>query len=98
MQKELLAENPTTIIRLLGINSMGSETGNAAACDGRDIPWLQDTITDQVWIDWNVTYRDVVILDTRGAVAAVYNLTEHDLADPANYAELKALLKQIAGE
>jgi len=98
MQTELLAENPATAIRILGINSMGSETGNAAMCDGRDIPWLQDTITEQVWIDWGVTWRDVVILDRDNHVAAVYNLTVHNLADPANYAELKALFKQVAGE
>lgn len=86
MQQELgLAE-----IRILGVNSVGSEAGNDATCNGRDIPWLQDTAQEHVWSQWQVTYRDVVILDENNVPVDVYNLSPpNDLAIQANYDELK---------
>jgi len=88
MQKELgLAP-----VRILGVNGIGLESGNTLVCEGRDLPWLQDTVDEHVWSQWQVTYRDVVILDGANVPVGVYNLTDHDLADPANYAELRALL------
>jgi len=51
-----------------------------------------------VWVEWNVTYRDVVVLDVDNVPVAVYNLTSHDLANPVYYAELKQILKDAAGE
>lgn len=98
MQNELLAENPATKIRLLGVNSAGSETGNVAMCDGRDIPWLQDTFVDDVWGLWEVRVDDVVVLDEEGKTAFVYNTADKNLAVSANYEELKSLLKVAAGE
>ncbi|MFI5402074.1 MAG: hypothetical protein ACHQ1G_03985 [Planctomycetota bacterium] len=95
---ELLAENPATIIRLIGCNQIGAEAGNPSICAGRDTPWTQDTAAENVWVDWNVTYRDVIILDVDNIPVDVYNLTSHDLANPANYAELKQRLKDAAGE
>jgi hypothetical protein len=98
MQNELETENPGTIIRLLGCNQIGAEAGNDENCAGRDLPWLQDTIDQHVWTQWQVTYRDVVILDADNIPVDVYNLTTYDLANPANYAELKARLRAAAGE
>ena len=99
MQNELLAENPATTIRILGINLIGSESGNSAICDGRDIPWLQDTVVEEVWLAWQVaTVDDVIILDEDNIPVAVYNLVENDLSDSENYAELKQILKEVAGE
>ena len=65
-------------------------------CDGRDLPWLQDTTAADWWGRWSPTYRDVIIVDGKGEVAAIYNLTEHSLTEDANYAELEALLVSIA--
>ena len=87
MQKEL----PGTI-GILGVNLVGSESGNAANCNGRDIPWLQDTAQDNVWGLWAPTYRDVVVLDADNVPVAVYNLTDHDLSNATNYNELKNIL------
>ena len=98
MQNELLAENSASTISILGINKIGSESGNSAICNGRDIPWLQDTVNDEVWLEWQVTYRDVLILDENNVPVAVYNLTQHDLNNPSNYAALKALLLDVAGQ
>jgi hypothetical protein len=97
MQNELDGEVYPATIQILGVNGAGLEAGNASICMDRDLPWLQDTTTDMVWASWNVDFRDVVVLDTAGNQVAVYNLTVHNLADPMNFAELKALLVQVAG-
>jgi len=60
------------------------------------LPWLQDTAEASVWSLWQVTYRDVVILDSRNRVSAVFNLTQHDLALSQNRDQLKALFLAAA--
>ena len=50
-----------------------------------------------MWTAWDVTERDVVVLDEENKVATVYNLTQHDLADPVNYDTLKSILRNTAG-
>jgi hypothetical protein len=97
MQREILAANPSSLIRIGGVNSSDAASGNALMTAGRRLPWLQDA-TGAVWTSWDVTNRDLVILDAANAKAAVYNLTVHDLSDPANYAELLAILRATAGE
>jgi len=84
-------------IRILGVNQVEQDRDNALICEGRDIPWLQDTWDALVWGSWHVEWRDVVILDADNVVVETYNLTEHPLTDPANYAELKAKLMAAAG-
>ena len=98
MQDELVTENPATIIRILGCNQVGSESGNPSICVGRDIPWTQDTLAQNVWVNWGIAYRDVVVTDVDNVQVGVYNLTTNDLANPANYAALKQMLKDAAGE
>lgn len=96
MQDDLAADGVNGV-RLLGINAAGAEAGNAQMTTGRDLPWLQDTTAEPVWTTWDVTARDVVILDGANRRLAVYNLTERPLSDAANYAELKAMLATAAG-
>ena len=98
MQNELLTDNPATKIRIKGVHQIGSEGYVDALCDVADLPVLQDTYDDHAWAQWQVTYRDVVILDEENRQVAVYNLTYNSLAYPENYDELKALLLEIAGE
>lgn len=97
MQTELEMEDLAREVRILGVNSKGAEAGNSSVCEGRDLPWLQDTADEDVWGLWAVTYRDVVVADHENRVFAVYNLTEHDLTNPANYEALKAILRDAAG-
>lgn len=97
MQAEILAANPSSKIRILGVNGTGQEAYNDLAVADNSIPWLQDT-ADTAWGAWGVTYRDVVILDAANRKVAVFNLTEHDLAIPGEYAALLALLRSAAGE
>jgi hypothetical protein len=98
MQRELLTENPSTKIRLLGVNQAGFEAEVPAAVMNRSIPYLQDTPEQDVWTAWAVTYRDVVILDVNNGHVDTYNLSSNDLADPVKYEELKSRLKAAAGE
>src|SRR5262245_6869141 len=100
MQHELdAAAGPGMLpIALLGVNEVGQESDNEVMCDGRTLPWLQDTSQQDVWhTKWVVTWRDVVVLDAENRRIAVYNLTTHNLGDPINYATLRDLLLRAAG-
>jgi hypothetical protein len=92
MQAELAVEAPGAAIQLAAINEIGHDGGLATMSDLGDLPLLQDTDEETVWDDWDVTFRDVVILNSDNEPVAVYNLTEHNLGDDDNYEELKALL------
>lgn len=83
-------------VHLLGVNEAGHESANATATAGRDIPWLQDTATMSAWAAWSVTYRDVIILDKRQELFAVYNLTSNNLGLQERRDELKQLLRDAA--
>jgi len=98
MQQELESANPLTKIRIMGVNTPSGTPGNEQMCDGRDLPWLQDTVYDEVRNAWETTYRDVIIVGADNHPVDVFNLTEHDLQDPDEYAALKALLLRHAGE
>lgn len=97
MQGELRAQRPDLAIELHGVNAAGHESGNADACAGNAIPWLQDEAAKDVYGSWAVTYRDCVVLDGANRVHTVYNLTQHSLDLTANYDELKAILIAAAG-
>jgi hypothetical protein len=93
MKAELDTEGLPVEVAILGINAIGLEAGNPSITSGRTIPWLQDTLAENVWSTWAPTYRDVVILDTQNQKIDVYNVTVYNLADPANYATLKDKLR-----
>jgi len=98
MQGELNSVATPIPIRILGLNAVGHESGNATVVAGRTLPWLQDTKSQDVWTRWRVTWRDVIVLDSDNNVAAIYNLTEHDLGKAANYDSLKTLLIKVANQ
>jgi hypothetical protein len=83
-------------IHLLAVNAAGEEEGNTEYVKGRSQPVLQDTKDANVWGSWGVTWRDTVIVSPAGDKVGVYNLTEHDLQDPANYEELETKLRAVA--
>lgn len=78
------------------MNQVGQESGNDSITSGRDLPWLQETAAFDVWAAWQVTYRDVVVLDAENRPVAAFNLTEHDLSVQSNYDALKTLLVDTA--
>lgn len=63
---------------------------------GRTNSWLQDKPEVDVWGHWKVTYRDIQILDPSNRLYAVFNVTDHDLSNPANRTALKGILIQAA--
>jgi hypothetical protein len=98
MQAELDAEaGPGRLpIHLLGVNAVGQEAGNPGINTIGSCPWLQDQSSQGVWGRWRPLYRDVFVLDAQNRRITAYNLTSHDLGDPANYAYLKSVLVQAA--
>jgi len=108
MRAELNAEDQTgrVGIEIAGINAAGLEFGNGAISAGRTIPWLQDVSSQNIWGTWRVNelrpqtpgvaYRDVILLQGENRPFAVFNLTDHDLSNPANDAALKTLLRTAA--
>ena len=97
IQTELAAEGLAVPVQILGINPFGHAHSNPAMCDGSDLPWLQETEADDVWGDWAVTYRDVIVLDAENVPVDVYNLTTHDLSVEANRETMKQKLRDAGG-
>jgi hypothetical protein len=111
MQAELTAEAATAPSRLpidIGaITALGNSYFDLIPA-AHTLPWLQDTPADTVWASWRVNElrpgrpgvweRDVIVLDPENRAVAVYNLnsSEHDLRNPAHYAELKQILRDAA--
>ena len=102
LQNQLAAENPGLPIQIVGLNEIGHESANDLMTSGRDLPWLQDVdlnnnnVSD-VWYDqWDIVYRDVVIVDSDGVWRGAYNLTINDLGNAANFELLKSTVVQVA--
>ena len=97
MQMELDGMGLPVTVRIHGVNETGQDRSNASACQGKDLPWLQETPEKSVWASWSVTYRDVIILNEANEVVAVYNLTNNNLGDPVKYDELRSMFIGFAG-
>lgn len=104
LQNELSAQYPLLAFNITGVNEAGFEAGDPPPIvANRDLAWVQDEDEDgdgnsDVWEAWDVAFRDLVILGEQNQPVAVYNLTTHNLADPANYQTLRAMLVDAAME
>ncbi len=78
-------------VQIQAVNEAGYEHGLADMSALGDLPVLQDTEEEDVWHSWEVTFRDVYILDRENYLVETYNLTTHSLAVEENYEELKAM-------
>lgn len=102
MQRELQATYPLLHVQLMGINEPNQDPGNATTTNGRDIPWLQDVDAnsngraDAAMDLWNMSFRDVVILDGANQKVGTYNLNQHNLTNSDNYNTLKQMLIDTA--
>ena len=85
-----LSEDPS--VKIFGINAVGKETGNEFVTHERDTPWLQDVEGVEAWDLWQVSYRDVYVLDSEQTLIARVNLTDLDLTETESYDYLKDLL------
>ena len=98
MQKDLNQETTKRPIIILGINQFGKADGNPTITSDRDLPWLQDTATDDVWNLWVHEYRDVVILDAENKRVGLMGLTKSPLSNDENYARLKQMFLDAANK
>ena len=71
---------------------MGLQENNEDITAGRSLPWLQDTEQEEVWTSWDVAYRDIYVLDSENYPVAIYNLSQNDLGNQANFQAVKDLL------
>jgi len=92
LQKDLETSGGTPV-QILAVNEAGYESSLNQMSALGDLPVLTDRANNAVWDSWDVTYRDVVILDGKNECYAVFNLTNTSIQDPDNYAELKALFE-----
>lgn len=98
MQNELISEYPELPIRILSINQIGAENGINSFNENHALPMVNDSTTDEIWIQWESQWRDFYILNKQNELLEVYNLTQHNLNDPINYQELKQKLILAAQE
>ncbi len=104
MQGELDSSHPQLDIQIIGINEVGRESANGLMTAGRTLPWLQDVDANNnqasdVWREqWNVVYRDVVIVDKDLTELGAFNLTTYDLANNVVYQSLREILIDVASD
>lgn len=96
LQDDLDLNHPEVDVQILGVNDIGFESANDQMTDGRDLPWLQATVEQDVWELWGVTYRDVWVLDADNVPVGVFNVTSNNLGDPTNYETLKQMFLDAA--
>lgn len=102
MQTFFDAHYPSLDIQILGMNEHGEESANDLMNAEADLPWLQDVDADlngnsDVWGGlWDITYRDVQIVDRDGEVVDIYNVTNNNLAEPAKFNELRDKFVSLA--
>ncbi len=94
MQREFNVED--VAVSIYGLNEIGREAANPNITEGRDLPWLQDDASEEVWVNWGAAWRDVYLLDDNNDFIERFNLTDFDLDDPENYDALKADLLKLA--
>jgi hypothetical protein len=93
---EIRAQSPTLNVEILGVNDRNESTWNYLVTGERHLPWLQDTVQQDVWNRWKVAFRDVCILDARNQLYGVFNLTQYDLFFATNRQTLKNLFLRAA--
>ena len=98
MQADIESEQTASEIHIIGVNAVGLESGNSAITAEQDLPWLQPTSPEDPWQLWPIEYRDVAILGPGNELLGTFNLTEHDLSDPTNFAALREQLLTAAND
>lgn len=96
MQAELDLTYPELDIDLVVVNAVGYESGLDDLYAETDLPVLQDDEKTLVWDAWDAAWRDTYVVDGDNELREIYNLTEHNLADPEEYQGLIDLLVAAA--
>ncbi|MDA0813432.1 MAG: hypothetical protein O3C21_13720 [Verrucomicrobia bacterium] len=96
MANYLAAARTDLFCSVIGVNRKTDAAGNPVVSAERVLPWIQDTGDADVWTKWNVTYRDVRIVDGSGELVDVYNLSANDLGVPENWTTLAQMIADAA--
>lgn len=96
LQQDLNKNLPSSKVNILAINEVGEDSANDVAAALSDLPLLQDTRSEDVWGNWDVTWRDVQVVDTDGVVTDILNLTSNDIDETQNYDNLKSMIVNAA--
>ena len=88
-------------VSILGVNAIGHEAGNAWFTSVSDLPWLQDVDGNgdgesDAWANWQVVYRDVIILNAANVPVGRFNLTSQDLQLFEYYSALRRMFVEAA--
>lgn len=79
IQDEVDAASPSVPVTILGINEVGREASNDVITDGVDMPWLQDTESENVFGAWPpARLRELKIVDADGIVVETLDLNTVD--------------------
>ncbi len=96
MQAELDGASPPVPISIVGVNAIDAESGSVNVTTGTDLPWLQDVVSENVWVSWGAGDKDVFILGAATEEVMVYSVALNDLSIPENFVALKQLLLDTA--
>lgn len=96
LSRELQSNRLPVTIEILGVNRADQATYNFLIPSQGDLPWLQDTNEESVWLKWGAQLRDLWILDSRNRLVSVTNLTTPNLALASHRAALKQVLLSSA--
>ncbi len=96
IQLELSVMDLDMEVQILGINDIGFDSGNDLMCATGDLPWMQATVDDDIWAEWDAGFRDVIILDENNVEVDRFNVTANPLDDPDNYIALRELFISYA--
>ena len=99
LETELEADFPAMDFEIIGVNEFGQESGNDLITE--NLAWLQDVDANgdsqsDVWDLWDVTYRDVIVLNDANEQFGVFNVTVNNLADSSNFDALRQMFVDAA--
>ncbi len=98
MQADLDNSGYAGKVALLSINDKNktNQTAINSYCNGRTIPFLQDTAGENVYASWMVSKDDIVLVDKQGNMSETIDLAQSNLTQTANYDALMQKLKDLA--
>ena len=81
--------------QFLSVNASGYESSLDKLAEEGTLPILQDELEIDMWDRWQITYRDVVVVDENLKPIARINLTDNSLSDEPVYNALLNLIKDV---
>tara|TARA_B100000683_G_scaffold250002_1_gene264716 strand:- start:151 stop:831 length:681 start_codon:yes stop_codon:yes gene_type:complete len=93
MSQEVSIHQPSP--QFLAVNATAHEDAMEALAEQGSLPILQDEEDVDLWGQWQINYRDVVVVDANLKPIARINLTKNSLDDEPVYDALKSLIVDV---